>query len=114
MIWITSDVDGELYREPFSKGILSRSLNIADIGFQRAHEIATDIELDLIKNGVTEIASYELAKVILNHLKTVDPVIAKKYENWRSLRNSKKPLIIFLFAEKIVPLHPHFSKNINH
>ena len=96
MIWITSDVDGELYREPFSKGILSRSLNIADIGFQRAHEIATDIELDLIKNGVTEIASYELAKVILNHLKTVDPVIAKKYENWRSLRNSKKPLIILI------------------
>ena len=37
MIWITSDVDGELYKEPFSKGILSRSLNIADIGFQRAH-----------------------------------------------------------------------------
>ena len=42
MIWITSDVDGNVYKEPFSKGILSRSLNISDIGAQKAHEIACD------------------------------------------------------------------------
>ena len=96
MIWITSDVEGKMYKEPFSKGILSRSLNIADIGFQRAHEIASDIEKELIDKGVNEIASYELAEEILNHLETADPIIAKKYKNWRSLRNSKKPLIILI------------------
>lgn len=96
MIWITSDVDGDLYKEPFSKGILARSINIADIGFQRAHEIASDIELDLIDNGVTEIASYELADVVLNHLESIDSGIARKYRNWRSIRSSNEPLIILI------------------
>ncbi|WP_405285717.1 2-phosphoglycerate kinase [Methanobrevibacter sp.] len=96
MIWITSDVDGNVYKEPFSKGILSRSLNISDIGAQKAHEIACDIEMELIENGVTEIHSYELAEVILTHLEKIDSSIANKYKNWRSLRTSEKPLIILI------------------
>ena len=96
MIWITSEVDGEVYKEPFSKGILSRSLYIADIGAQKAHEIASDIEKNLIEKGITEIASYDLANEILDYLETFNPIIARKYRNWRSLRNSKKPLIILI------------------
>ena len=96
MIWVTSEVDGEKYKEPFSKGIMSRSLNVADIGSQRAYDIASDIEADLIKNNVTEIASYELAGVVFDHLDSVDPRIAEKYKNWRSLRASEKPLIILI------------------
>ena len=96
MIWVTGNVDGKKYKEPFSKGIMSRSLNVADIGTERAYDIASDIESELIKNDVTEISSYDLANVVLNHLKGVDPKIAKKYENWRSLRKSKKPLIILI------------------
>ena len=96
MIWVTADVDGNKYKEPFSKGIMSRSLNVADIGIERAHDIASDIETNLIKNNITEISSTELADVVLNHLKSVDPQIAKKYKNWRSLRTSKKPLIILI------------------
>ena len=96
MIWVTADVDGNKYKEPFSKGIMSRSLNVADIGIERAHDIASDIETNLIKNNITEISSTELADVVLNHLNSVDPKIAKKYENWRSLRTSKKPLIILI------------------
>ena len=96
MIWVTGNVDGKKYKEPFSKGIMSRSLNVADIGTERAYDIASDIEAELAKNNVTEISSYELADVVLNHLNGVDPKIAKKYENWRSLRKSKKPLIILI------------------
>lgn len=57
MIWVVGDVDGEQYKEPFSKGIMSRSLNVADIGTERAHDIASDIEQELLKNGITEITS---------------------------------------------------------
>lgn len=96
MIWITGNVEGKKYKEPFSKGILSRSINVADIGFERAYDIASDIESDLIQNNVTEITSYELADVVLNHLKTVNPKIAQKYKNWRSLRKSNEPLIIMI------------------
>jgi len=96
MIWVTGDVDGKKYKEPFSKGIMSRSLNVADIGTERAYDIASDIEADLIKNNVTEISNSELAEVTLNHLKSVDSSIAIKYEHWRSLRTSQKPLIILI------------------
>lgn len=96
MIWITGYVDGKLYKEPFSKGILSRSLNVADIGFERAYEMASEIEADLIKDDINEISSVDLAQVVFNYLKNVDPSIAKKYKNWRSLRSSKKPLIILI------------------
>ena len=96
MIWVTGDVDGKMYKEPFSKGIMSRSLNVADIGIERAHQLATDIEDYLIRNSITEISSKDLADVVLNHLESVDPKIAVKYKNWRSLRISKKPLIILI------------------
>ena len=72
MIWITGDVDGKLYKEPFSKGILARSLNVADIGSLRAHEIASDIENELINNDISEISNSELADVVLKHLRKVD------------------------------------------
>ena len=96
MIWVTGNVDGKKYKEPFSKGILSRSLNVADIGVERAHEIAGDIEADLIKNNISEISSLELAETVLNHLNSIDSNIALKYKNWRSLRTSEKPLIILI------------------
>ena len=96
MIWVTGDVDGKKYKEPFSKGIMSRSLNVADIGIERAHNIASDIEADLIKNNITEISSSDLADAALNYLEFLDANIALKYKNWRSLRTSKKPLIILI------------------
>lgn len=96
MIWVTGDVDGKKYKEPFSKGILSRSLNVADIGSEWAYDIASDIEADLIKDGVTEISSSQLADVVFDHLKSIDVALSKKYENWRMLRTSKKPLIILI------------------
>lgn len=96
MIWVTGEVDGKTYREPFSKGILSRSLNVTDIGFQKAHDIASEIEIELIDNDITEITSKDLAEVILNHLNNFDPKLAKRYLNWRSLRTSQKPLIILI------------------
>ena len=96
MIWVIGDVDGEKYKEPFSKGIMSRSLNVADIGIERAHKIASDIEADLIKNDVCEISSVDLADVVLTHLSSIDQDIATKYKKWRSLRTSEKPLIILI------------------
>jgi 2-phosphoglycerate kinase len=96
MIWVTGDVEGKKYKEPFSKGIMSRSLNVADIGIERAHDIASDIEAELVKNNISEISNSELADVVLHHLQSIDDNIAVKYKNWRSLRTSKEPLIILI------------------
>ena len=96
MIWVTGDVDGEKYKEPFSKGILSRSLNVADLGIERAHQIAVDIESKLIADDIHEISNEDLAEVVSNHLNSIDSRFSVKYNNWRSLRASKKPLIILI------------------
>ncbi len=96
MIWVTGNVEGNEYKEPFSKGIMSRSLNVADIGIERAHIIASDIEASLIENNITEISSKDLADVVLHHLESIDSSIAIKYKNWRALRTSQKPLIILI------------------
>ena len=50
----------------------------------------------MIKNNVSEISNSELAEVVLNHLESIDSAIAVKYQHWRSLRTSKKPLIILI------------------
>ena len=96
MIWVIGNVDGKEYKEPFSKGILSRSLVVADIGTERAHDIATDIENDLLKDNITEITTTDLGSYVLVHLEKIDPKFAKKYKNWRSLRKSNEPLIILI------------------
>ena len=75
MIWVIGEVDGKKYKEPFSKGILSRSLNVADIGIERAHRIASEIESYLIDENVTEISNQELAKLVLDYLKKIDLTI---------------------------------------
>ena len=80
MIWVTSNVDGTEYKEPFSKGIMSRSLNVSYIGSKRAYEIASEIEDELIKNELFIISREELADIVLDHLISMDSKIAEKYK----------------------------------
>ena len=56
MIWVIGNVDGNSYKEPFSKGILARSLRVSSIGLNQAYEIANDIENNLIERGISEIS----------------------------------------------------------
>ena len=56
MIWVIGNVDGNFYKEPFSKGILARSLRVSSIGLDKAYDIATDIEDSLIEEGISEIS----------------------------------------------------------
>ena len=48
MIWVVGNVDGNYYKEPFSKGVLARSLRFSNLGLDQAYEIASDIETNLI------------------------------------------------------------------
>lgn len=96
MIWVVGDVDGNYYKEPFSKGVLARSLRFSNLGLDQAYEIASDIETTLIKNEVDEISLDELSKYISDYLKNIDPDIAFKYKRLSSLRKSNEPLIILI------------------
>ena len=84
------------YKEPFSKGILARSLRISNLGLDEAHEIANEIEENLINENITEITVNDLVNYISRHLNKIDSNISNKYVRWRSVRKSDEPLIILI------------------
>lgn len=96
MIMVKGKVDGEEYQEPFSKGILARSLTTADMGSKKAYEAATEIELKLIENNINVISITELSEFVADYLRNEDPAIAEKYLKWRTLRKANGPLIILI------------------
>lgn len=96
MIWVVADVDGNYYKEPFSKGILARSLRVSRMGLDQAYEIANDIERNLLEKNIEEISVNDLAEYITNYLNDVDPKSAYRYKKWRSVRKSDEPLIILI------------------
>lgn len=97
MIMIKGAVGKKEYKEPFSKGIMARSLHITDLGHDEAYEIASCIENKLLEENISEISIEDLAIFVTNYLKNyVDPVLAEKYIKWRNVRKSKEPLIILI------------------
>lgn len=96
MIWVVGNIDGNSYKEPFSKGVLARSLRISNLGLDQAYEIATDIENKLADDNIDEISLDDLSHFIADYLKDIDPRISYKYKRWRSVRKSNEPLIILI------------------
>lgn len=96
MILVKGKVEGKVYKEPFSKGILARSLTVADLGVEDAYKIATAIEMNLALDGVSEISVSDLTGVIIDYLEDGYPEFAEKYKKWRVIRKTKEPLIILI------------------
>ena len=96
MIWVVGKVEGNTYKEPFSKGILARSLRVSNLGLDEAYEIANDIENQLEDENIGEISIDDLSNYIINYLENFDEVASQKYRKWRVVRNSNNPLIILI------------------
>ncbi|WP_296889986.1 2-phosphoglycerate kinase [uncultured Methanobrevibacter sp.] len=96
MIWVVGNVDGNSYKEPFSKGVLARSLRVSNLSLDESYEIASDIENKLIEKKVAEITVNELADFVAKHLNEMDHSISVKYKRWRGVRKSDEPLIILI------------------
>ena len=96
MILVEGKVNGKKYTEPFSKGVLSRSLTRAEVGPNKAYSMAAVIESQLKENNVSIITVEDLVEYIVKELRKEDPRIAEKYINWRNIRRRKDPLIILI------------------
>ena len=96
MIWVVGNVDGNTYKEPFSKGVLARSLRISNLGLDQAYQIANEIEENLIEENITEITVDDLVNYISKYLNRIDEDISTKYLKWRDVRKSDEPLIILI------------------
>ncbi|KZX16830.1 2-phosphoglycerate kinase [Methanobrevibacter cuticularis] len=93
---IQGEVGGKLYTEPFSKGVLSRSLTRAEMGPNKAYAFASCIESKLKKTSITLITIDELVELIVEDLRDEDPEIADKYIAWRKIKQCNDPLIILI------------------
>ncbi len=96
MLLVEGEVGGKKYREPFSKGILAKSLERSDVEPNKAYEIAEEIEQSMSKEGTDIIPVSTLIRMVRLRLEKENPLQAKKYVLWKEIRRSKDPLIILL------------------
>ena len=96
MIMVEGEVSGKKYREPFSKGVLARSLTRAEMDPNRAYTFSSQIEAQLKKEGVTLIKLDDLVNVVRQRLKEEDSEIAVQYGLWKRIRKCQDPLVILI------------------
>lgn len=96
MIMVQGEVSGKKYTEPFSKGVLARSLTRAEMDPNKAYTVASQIEAHLKKENVELISIDDLVKIVCERLRTENSEIAEKYVAWRKIRKCKEPLIILI------------------
>jgi 2-phosphoglycerate kinase len=96
MIMVQGEVGGKIYTEPFSKGVLSRSLTRAEMGPNKAYSFASCIQSKLKKEKIDLITIEDLVEMIIVDLMEKDPVIAEKYISWRKIKQCNDPLIILI------------------
>ncbi len=93
---VEGEVSGKKYREPFSKGVLTRSLTRAEMDPSEAYTFASQIESHLRSLGIELIELDELVRIVREQLKEEDVEIAEKYGMWKQIRKCREPLIILI------------------
>jgi 2-phosphoglycerate kinase len=96
MIMVEGEVGGKKYREPFSKGVLSRSLTRADMDPDKAYTFASKIEAHLLTEGINVINLDDLIVIMREKLREEDGEIAAKYGLWKRIRKCDEPLIVLI------------------
>lgn len=96
MIMVEGEVGGKKYREPFSKGVLARSLTRAEMDPNKAYTFASQIEVHLRSEGINVIELDDLIRIVREKLKEEDVEIADKYGMWKRIRKCRDPLIILI------------------
>lgn len=96
MIMVEGEVSGKKYREPFSKGVLARSLTRAEMDPNKAYTFSSQIEAQLKNDGVTLINLDDLVTIVRKRLKEEDAEIAAQYGLWKRIRKCQDPLVILI------------------
>jgi 2-phosphoglycerate kinase len=95
-IMVQGNIGDRVYEEPFSKGVLSRSLTRAEMDPNKAYSFASCIHSKLKENNISLITMDDLLEMILKDLEKEDPEIAEKYVSWRNIKKCSEPLIIVI------------------
>ncbi len=83
--------------QPYSRGLLARSVHAAGVDFDRAYELIDLLEEELNEAEVIDVASEELARRIGDLLERFEgPDTARRYRLVRRLQRLEKPLVLYI------------------
>ena len=90
-------IDRDDQPQPFSKGLLSQSLEICAFPAEERYAIAAGIEQQLLNDGATDLTSTQLAKMTYRYLEENEPPeMAQRYLVWTEYTRSGRPLILLI------------------
>ena len=84
-------------RQPFSRGLLARSISAAGFDLDRAYHLVSELEQELVDSGVTVAPSEEIARRVAELLERSEGTeAAQRYRLVRRLHRLPRPLVIYL------------------
>ena len=84
-------------RQPFSRGLLARSIQAAGIDIDRAYYLVTQLEQQLTEEGLEEIRKEEIARRVAEILERFEGVSeAQRYRLMRRIQRLPRPLVIYI------------------
>jgi 2,3-bisphosphoglycerate-independent phosphoglycerate mutase len=83
--------------QPFSRGVLARTLRAAGLAADNAYKIATDVQSDLLAEGLEQLTNDELAKRVGASLEEgAGREPARRYRTMRRIGQLPRPLVVYL------------------
>ena len=84
-------------QQPFSRGLLARSIYAAGLNLDRAYRLVTELEKELQEEGVGTLHSYEVARRVGDLLERLEGVAAaRRYRLVRRIHRLPRPLVVYL------------------
>lgn len=84
-------------RQPFSRGLLATSIHAAGLDLDRAYRLVTELEAELRREGVGELASQELARRTAELIERFEGAeVGRRYRLVRRLHRLPRPLVIYV------------------
>ncbi len=85
------------HKQPFSRGLLARSIYAAGLDLDRAYRLVGELEKELRADEVTELTSHEVARRIGDLLERFETAeTAQRYRLVRRLHRLPRPLVIYV------------------
>lgn len=84
-------------QQPFSRGLLARSIEAADVGLDRAYRVVTELEAQLRAERNVNLASAEIVQRVGELLEELEgKEAARRYRLLRRVHRLSRPLVIYI------------------
>ena len=84
-------------RQPFSRGLLARSLAGSGLDLDRSYQLVNQFQAELKQEGTTVLSSQEIATRLEDLLERVEgPDTARRYRLVRRIQHLPRPLVVYL------------------